>query len=63
MVAGGDALLGAMVKDLVQEYDRLSPSQRFASFDAVERLWADVAAPRVPSFRFSDMHTSEVAAG
>jgi hypothetical protein len=63
MVAGEVAFLGAKVRGLLQEYDRLKPSHRFTSFDAVERLLAEVVVPRVPSFRSSDMHTSKVTSG
>ena len=37
-------------KNYLAEYERLKPNHNFTTFAAVERLWQEVIAPRLPEF-------------
>lgn len=50
MVEDEVAYLGARARELLADYDRLTPEHRFTSFDTVERFWASTIAPRVKDF-------------
>jgi creatinine amidohydrolase/Fe(II)-dependent formamide hydrolase-like protein len=50
MVADEVEWLGNKGRQLLAEYDRLSPAHGFTTFETVERIWAEVVAPRLPSF-------------
>ena len=50
MVADEVEWLGNKGRELLAEYDRLQPAHPFTTFEAVERAWAEVVAPRLPGF-------------
>jgi creatinine amidohydrolase len=50
MVADEVEWLGNKGRQLLAEYDRLAPVHGFTTFEIVERVWAEVVAPRLPSF-------------
>lgn len=51
MVADEVRYLGAKARELVQEYDRTSPTVRLRTFVQVEQLWEDVVRPKLGTFR------------
>ena len=51
MVADEVEWLGKKAGELLKEYDRLRPAHAFTTFEAVEQIWADVVAPRLPGFK------------
>jgi creatinine amidohydrolase len=50
MVAAEVEWLGAKSAELLAEYDRLQPRHTFTTFEAVERVSAEVVMPRLPTF-------------
>jgi creatinine amidohydrolase len=50
MVADEVEWLGAKGAELLAEYGRLQPQHNFTTFEAVERVWAEVVTPRLPTF-------------
>jgi creatinine amidohydrolase len=42
--------LGNKARELLAAYERLLPAHTFTTFETVERVWADVVAPRLPAF-------------
>jgi creatinine amidohydrolase len=50
MVADEVEWLGNKGRELLAEYDRLQPAHRFTTFETVERVWAEIVVPRLPSF-------------
>jgi creatinine amidohydrolase len=51
MVADEVEWLGNKTRELLAEYERLQPAHAFTTFERVERVWAEVVAPRVAGFR------------
>jgi creatinine amidohydrolase len=50
MVEDEVAWLGTKGSELLAEYGRQKPNHTFTTFAAVERLWQEVIAPRLPAF-------------
>jgi creatinine amidohydrolase/Fe(II)-dependent formamide hydrolase-like protein len=50
MVADEVEWLGNKARELLAEYTRLQPAHNFTTFEIVERVWAEVVAPRLPAF-------------
>jgi creatinine amidohydrolase len=50
MVADEVEWLGNQARELLAVYDRLQPAHTFTTFEAVERVWAEVVAPKLASF-------------
>ena len=42
--------LGTKGKELLAEYERLKPNHNFTTYAAVEHIWQEVIAPRLPEF-------------
>ncbi len=51
MVADEVEWLGKKASELLEEYERLQPAHTFTTFEAVERLWGEVVAPRLADFK------------
>ncbi len=51
MVADEVEWLGAKAQALLDEYTRLQPEHNFTTFEAVERAWAELIAPKLPAFQ------------
>lgn len=51
MVADEVRYLGAKAKELLAEFERVSPARKLLTFDDVERLWTEVVRPAFPTFR------------
>jgi hypothetical protein len=50
MIEDEVAYLGAKMRELLAEYDRVSPRHTFTGYDTVERFWETAVAPRVKDF-------------
>jgi creatinine amidohydrolase len=51
MVADEIEWLGKKARELLAEYDRLTPQHNFTTFEKVEQVWTDVVAPQIPDFQ------------
>lgn len=51
MVRDEVAWLGAKAEELLGAYAKEQPAARLRTFDDVERLWADVVRPNLPTFK------------